>query len=116
MARRAPVVAASDLPVRGRIVIGEPCLVPWGRVASSPPVLALFGTIPTGLTFEPEEDNPQELIGNYFPGSPDGVSCPALPRPSFPSAVDIVRGAGEVKAFSRPVAIVEAQAERIGAF
>jgi hypothetical protein len=77
-------------------------------------MLALFGTIPTGLTFEPEEDNPQELIGNYFPGSPDGVSCPALPRPSFPSAVDIVRGAGEVKAFSRPVAIVEAQAERIG--
>ena len=105
-----PVVASSRLPVRQRVVIGDPCFVPWGDVTRTSPLTFLFGSPATGLSFEGRKTM---RIGDLGLGSdpppPDGVPCPALRRFAHQAIENVIVAKGIIKGFDRPATIFEAQ-------
>lgn len=116
----APVVAAYNGAVRGKVLQGEPCYVPWpSRFEASTPTLVLRGDRAVGLEWS-EVEGPR--VTSPDAASPRAVSaaagamareCPAQPRPKLPETYSIIEGAGAVLMFRRPSGVQEAGREAI---
>lgn len=116
----APVVAAYDGAVIGKILQGEPCYVPWpSRFETSTPTLVLRGDRAVGLEWS-EDEGP--TVTSPDAASPRAVNaaagamareCQAQPRPKLPDTYSIIEGAGAVLMFRRPSGVQEAGREAI---
>lgn len=115
----APVAAAHRLPVRGKILVGDPCLVPWRTTDfdTATPTILLRGA-PSGIGWSRPAENPKfqnrESLAKTELDPSRAIAgmvehCPALPRPVFPANVSVTDWSGEVSTLKRPSGMLEAQ-------
>lgn len=113
----APVAATLSLPVRGRILVGDPCLVSW----SSTPALAPAPTTwlradPVGVQWASIYEGPARPAHSPAParsrkmdGNVKLAPCRAQPRPDPAKGVDVRDYRGDVETYERPAGMIEAQ-------
>jgi hypothetical protein len=108
----APLVAAYDGPIKQRITLGDPCLVPWMNIARRTPMLMLFTSDPQGLA---EKNGRQQSLDiaalgkGDAPALPPVKACAGLNRPSIPPSVRQAFAQGRLGMISMPAALESAQ-------
>jgi hypothetical protein len=112
-----PVVATRRVQVRGKILIGDPCLVPWRRadIDTTVPTTLLRGD-PFGLgwtSIEQPSLSPGRMAKTeaHPRGAIAGMTrpCPALRRPQLPANVTVSIWPGEIETARRPGGMLEAE-------
>lgn len=111
----APVAAEYVANARGKVLLGDPCLVAWPRTLDAEtPTIVLRGSEVSGLkwgTVEvprvtmPASDNPAAIRSAI---SASAEHCSGQKRVDFPPNYAVVEGPGRVEMFSRPVGVREA--------
>lgn len=121
----APIAAGMAAPVRGKILIGDPCYVPWPSEAltAAQPTTIFWSAEPEGRSRAAPGANAKRDRGKTGPLSPtatsnaadwaasvSGGSCKPLPRPTLlGSDVDVRIVQGSIRAFGRPEGMLRAQ-------
>lgn len=110
----APVAARLSVPVRGRLLLGDPCIVRWpeGQRATSNPAVVLQNTSGLGRSL------PGEDAGSAAPSkaqsdlqstaSTISAPCREQPHPSYPSNFEVTTAVGETSLFDRPAPLIAA--------
>lgn len=121
----APIAANMAAPVRGKVLIGEPCYVRWPLeiLTTAAPMTIFWSAEPEGRNWAaPGADAERERgqAGSRSPtatsseadwaASVSGHSCEPVPRPAgLGPNVDVRIVKGSIQAFSRPEGMLEAQ-------
>lgn len=111
----APVAAAYAAQVRGKVLLGDPCLVAWPKALdATTPTTLLRGREVLGLRWDdvapptvvtPQADSPS-AIGRAI--SVSVAYCTGQRRPPFPSNYYVVERSGRVETLRRPAGLSEA--------
>ncbi len=108
----APIIAAYDGPVKPRLTVGDPCLVPWKNIDRNAPLLMLFTWDRRGLAREDERSQPLDIaaiVRGAAPPLPPAKACIGLERPRIQPPVRQVIAQGQLGMVTMPAALEAAQ-------
>lgn len=116
----APVAAGYAARVRAKVLLGDPCMIPWPReIDATTPGIVLRGDAPLGLRWRNEtspkigaaQAEDRRAVEMVVTASAEG--CEAMLRPDFPANYTVVEGEGRVTPFGRPAGVQGAGREFI---
>jgi|GEM_PF-4531293 len=114
----APVAAAYVAEVRGKVLLGDPCIVAWPkRLDRTTLTKVLRGSEVSGLmwptadapAFDPTNSNDPRKVRAAV--SVLAADCAGQRRPTFPANYAVFEGDGKVGMFSRPPGVRDAGRE-----
>jgi hypothetical protein len=106
-----PIVASFSGPLKGRVMLGDPCVVRWSSISTSSPLLMLATTYPQGIYSgrTPNVDRTKAALAG-LPVLPPTLTCTGLPRP-VRSPAKVIVAPGTILATDRPEPLMQALAD-----